>query len=81
MTTKSTVHEFIEALQGGKGKLDAWLEVNDEAQVREAMLGALAEQKANIAAWIEPQRNDVPASGIEFAAALRAAPAFFAGDH
>lgn len=31
----------------------------------------LTEREA-IAAWIEPQRNDVPATGQEFAAAIRA---------
>lgn len=27
--------------------------------------------REQVAAWIEPQRNDVPATGAEFAAALR----------
>lgn len=31
-----------------------------------------AREKERIAAWIEPQRNDVPATGYEFALAIRA---------
>jgi hypothetical protein len=33
---------------------------------------AVAAERERIAAWLEVQRNDVPATGAEFAAALRA---------
>lgn len=36
--------EFLAALNGGKGDLDAWLEVNDEAEVRAAIKAAIAAQ-------------------------------------
>ena len=49
-----------------------------EAQAREieglrkgAALVA-ARERERIATWIEPQRNDVPATGYEFALAIRA---------
>jgi hypothetical protein len=30
------------------------------------------QEKESIAAWVEPQRNDIPATGAEFARAIRA---------
>ncbi|KQB59319.1 hypothetical protein [Acidovorax sp. SD340] len=58
---------------------DAYAAANAlEAQARElerlckdAALVA-ARERERIAAWIEPQRNDIPACGFEFAAAIRA---------
>lgn len=38
----------------------------------ESWLAAEAATIESIAAWIEPQRNDVPATGKEFASAIRA---------
>ena len=35
-----------------------------------ARIGAEKERE-EIAKWVEPQRNDIPATGIEFAAAIR----------
>ena len=37
-----------------------------------AMRDAINAEREKIAAWIEPQRNDIPATGAEFAAAIRA---------
>ena len=37
-----------------------------------AMRDAIKEEREWIAAWIEQQRNDIPATGREFAAAIRA---------
>lgn len=31
-----------------------------------------AKEREKIATWIEPQRNDIPACGFEFAASIRA---------
>lgn len=70
------VQEFLSAVRGKKGELDAWLECNNEEAVRTCVLGALAAQRDQIVAWIEPQRNDVPAMGQEFASALRIAEEF-----
>lgn len=51
------------------GLVDApWLY---EAIAAVAQKAAEAEREA-IAAWIDPQRNDIPACGFEFAAAIRA---------
>lgn len=66
------VQDFLVALCGRKGDIDAWLECNDEQEIRIAMFGALFAQREKIATWLEPQRNDIPASGAEFANALRA---------
>ena len=38
----SSVQAFIEALNGGKGDLDAWLECNNEAEVRAHIRACLA---------------------------------------
>jgi hypothetical protein len=35
------------------------------------LLTAIAADRERIAAWLEVQRNDIPATGAEFAAALR----------
>jgi hypothetical protein len=43
-----------------------------EAAVAAAVAACVAAERESIAAWIEPQRNDVPATGKEFAAAIRA---------
>ena len=36
---------FKEALNGTKGDLDAWLECNDESEVRQAIFGVIAENQ------------------------------------
>lgn len=41
------------------------------AEVVKALLGLLYDERENIAAWLETQRNEIPATGREFAAALR----------
>ena len=40
--------------------------------VRAYAAAEVAKERERIAAWLEPQRNNVPATGAEFAAALRA---------
>ena len=42
----SSVMAFLEALNGDKGSLDAWLEVNNEAEVRAHIRAAIAESEA-----------------------------------
>lgn len=37
--------EFLKAFRGGHGDLDAWLECNNEAECRAAILGALEEER------------------------------------
>ncbi len=37
MSTQSDAVELLEALNGGKGMLDGWLEVHDESEVRAAI--------------------------------------------
>ena len=39
---------FKEALNGTRGDLDAWLECNDEAEVRQAIFGVLSDAEAII---------------------------------
>ena len=41
---------FKEALNGTKGDLDAWLECNDESEVRQAIFGVISDAEAIIAA-------------------------------
>ena len=41
---------FKEALNGTKGDLDAWLECNDESEVRQAIFGVISEAEAIVAA-------------------------------
>lgn len=43
----STEHiaEFIKALNGKRGDLDAWLECNNEAECRAAILGAIENER------------------------------------
>ena len=43
------IAEFKVALNGAKGDLDAWLECNDEAEVRQAIFGVLSDAEAIIA--------------------------------
>ena len=64
--------EFKEALYGQRGDFDAWLECNDEEEVRAFISMLVRQTKKDIASWIETQHNDVPATGEEFAAAIRA---------
>lgn len=37
--------EFLKAVRGGRGELDAWLECNNEAECRSAILGAIEEER------------------------------------
>ena len=39
---------FKEALNGTKGDLDAWLECNDESEVRQAIFGVISDAEAII---------------------------------
>lgn len=64
--------EFKQALCGNQGEFDAWLECNNEEECRAFIKMLVRQTKEDIANWIEPQRNDVPATGEEFAAAIRA---------
>lgn len=48
------------------------VDVFTAAQMRSHALAAVLAERERIAAWIEPQRNDIPACGFEFAAAIRA---------
>ena len=41
---------FKEALNGTKGDLDAWLECNDESEVRQAIFGVISDAEAIISA-------------------------------
>ena len=43
------IAEFKVALNGAKGDLDAWLECNNEAEVRQAIFGVLSDAEAIIA--------------------------------
>lgn len=38
MASKEHIEEFLKALKGERGDLDAWLECNDEAECRAAIL-------------------------------------------
>lgn len=49
MSLEKHTQEFLEAVKGSKGDLDAWLECNSETEVREAILSALAAKDAEIA--------------------------------
>lgn len=49
MITPSSLLAFMEALNGKKGDLDAWLECNDEAEVREYARLALAQERERCA--------------------------------
>ncbi len=41
--------EFLEAVRGERGELDAWLECNNEAECRAAILGAIEEERERCA--------------------------------
>ena len=43
------IAEFKVSLNGAKGDLDAWLECNNEAEVRQAIFGVLSDAEAIIA--------------------------------
>lgn len=54
---------------------DVWLAegyVNQPIDIARIRAEAVAEERERIAAWIEPQRRDIPGHGWEFAAAIRA---------
>ena len=44
MVTTKTLKEFRDALEGERGDLDAWLEVNNEAEVREHIKALVSEE-------------------------------------
>ena len=57
VSTKSTqpmpqehIDEFIKAVHGGRGELDAWLECNNEAECRAAIFGIIEEEREAIIA-------------------------------
>lgn len=45
MSMEKHVEGFLAALNGGRGCLDAWLECNNEAECRTAILGAVAQER------------------------------------
>lgn len=47
MSIEEVVRNFKEALYGGKGDLDAWLECNDEAETRAAIMGTLLQHEVD----------------------------------
>lgn len=65
------MEEFLKALNGGKGDLDAWLECNNEAECRVAIFGAIAAEREACAKVCE----ELPAELEEFGALNRAAAA------
>ena len=70
--TPQAFNEFKQALHGQRGDFDAWLECNNEEECRAFIKMLVRQTKEDIAAWIESQRNDVPTTGEEFAADIRA---------
>ncbi len=64
--THQAFAEFKKALYGQSGDFDAWLECNNEEEVRAFIKMLVHQTKEDIADWVEPQRNDLPATGEEF---------------
>lgn len=58
LLSASSVVAFTEALNGERGALDAWLECNDEKEVRAHIKAAIQRQHARISE-LEAQRNDL----------------------
>lgn len=56
-------------LEGENSQMPLWVVNHDE--IHTLVAAAYARGVADIADWIEPQRNDIPATGAEFAAAIR----------
>jgi len=63
---------FMNALNGSKGELDAWLECNDEKEVREAMQQALRDVLEQAAQLCD--RNAQSTSGDEIRAMIKEIP-------
>lgn len=63
----SSVLAFKEALDGGKGALDAWLECNNEADVCAHVMALLAAERERCAAWLESEGRHDMAYGIRHA--------------
>ena len=45
MNIEKHITEFLDALNGGRGTLDAWLKCKNEAECRIAILGAIAAER------------------------------------
>ena len=50
---------FKEALNGTKGDLDAWLECNDESEVRQAIFGIISEAEAKLSECVTSYEKEV----------------------
>lgn len=55
-----SITEFLAALNGPRGDLDAWLEVNDESETRQAMQGALSASQSELATLREYLEQHAP---------------------
>ena len=50
---------FKEALNGTRGDLDAWLECNDESEVRQAIFGIISEAEAKLSECVTSYEKEV----------------------
>lgn len=53
MSIENHITEFLEALNGCRGEFDAWLEVNDEAECKAAIFGAISLERERCAKIVE----------------------------
>lgn len=64
----STLAAFTEALNGRRGDLDAWLERNNEAEVRAHVLALADQERERSAMKLEVTRAEVSLSAGELSA-------------
>lgn len=57
------VKDFLAAMNGGRGSLDAWLECNNEADCRAAMLGAIELEREACAKVCEAESVEAELTG------------------
>lgn len=55
--------EFLEAVRGERGELDAWLECNNEAECRAAILGAIEEERERCAKHLKDAADRIAPDG------------------
>lgn len=59
MSIENHTREFIAALYGDRGDLDAWLEFNNEAECRLAIIGAIMIDREECANEIERKSKEI----------------------
>lgn len=70
MTTRTLGQIASETMAALRAQASAQ-ELSDPAEQAAMWETVAAVLREKIAVWVEPQRNDVPATGAEFAAAIR----------